>query len=296
MKVACYLLVVLLVALLLAGESNAWRWFRNTFRKKYPITATGRIQCYIDGSYKPMPQILVKLMDKELIGNKFIASTWADENGRFTVSGEGRDLIGKPDPRIRVDYEFLGVPSYGGKIKVQDRLRWIRRYRSTVRSYASNINFGDINISDEHCRAYMRFYAAVKNYISRTGTSLPYSTLHIGTNAVFASWFNAVYATLDRIRIQRGEDLTTETAQHELAHTVRHSYDGNNGHFLVDAVRFNYARHHDCGKQTNDGFAFNEGWAEFWAGECYSKLYVRTYLRLKLQIGLKYYIMMYNMH
>ena len=275
MKVAGYLLVVLLVALSLAGESNAWWRSRNTSRKKYPITATGRIQCKIDGAYKPMPRILVKLMDKRILGNTFIASTWTDKNGRFTVLGERRDS--KPDPRIQVDYEFRRVPSYGGKIKVQDRLRWIRRYRSTVRSYASNINFGDINISDEHCRAYMRFYAAVKSYISRTGTSLPYSTLHVSTNAVFASWFNTVYATLDRIRIGRGEDLTTKTAQHEVAHTVRHSYDGNIGHFLVDVGRYNYAQHHHCGKQTNCGFAFNEGWAEFWAGECISKLYTCTY-------------------
>ena len=181
--------------------------------------------------------------------------------------------MGKPDPRIQVDYEFLGVPSYGGSIKVQDLLRWIRRYRSVVKSYASNINFGDINISDEHCRAYMKFVTAVKDYISRMSTSLPYSTLHVSTNAVFASWFNAVYATLDRVRIQRGEDLLVETAKHELAHTVRHSYDGSNGHFLVDAARYSYAQHHYCGKQTNYGFAFNEGWAEFWAGGCYRKLW-----------------------
>ena len=28
-------------------------------------------------------------------------------------------------------------------------------------------------------------------------------------------------------------------------------------------------QHHSCGKRTNNGFAFNEGWAEFWAGSCY---------------------------
>lgn len=25
---------------------------------------------------------------------------------------------------------------------------------------------------------------------------------------------------------------------------------------------------HDCGFTSNEGFAFNEGWAEFWAGSC----------------------------
>ena len=70
---------------------------------------------------------------------------------------------------------------------------------------------------------------------------------------------------------------------------MRHSYDGSYGHFLVDVGWYIYTRNHDCGKQTNNGFAFNEGWAEFWAefwaGDCYSKLYVRTYSKLKLQIG-----------
>lgn len=29
--------------------------------------------------------------------------------------------------------------------------------------------------------------------------------------------------------------------------------------------------------QINDGFAFNDGWAEFWAGECISELCMCTY-------------------
>ena len=32
--------------------------------------------------------------------------------------------------------------------------------------------------------------------------------------------------------------------------------------------RYVYIGSHDCGTQSNSGFAFNEGWAEFWAGEC----------------------------
>ena len=27
-------------------------------------------------------------------------------------------------------------------------------------------------------------------------------------------------------------------------------------------------QHHSCRKRMNRGFAFNEGWAEFWAGSC----------------------------
>lgn len=46
--------------------------------------------------------------------------------------------------------------------------------------------------------------------------------------------------------------------------------DGTFLHFLYDVVRFTYTQTHYCGKNTNKGFAFNEGWAEFWAGSCYN--------------------------
>jgi len=48
-----------------------------------------------------------------------------------------------------------------------------------------------------------------------------------------------------------------------------HLQDGNLAHFLYDVARFVYTRNHHCGSRTNNGYAFNEGWAEFWAGECY---------------------------
>ena len=32
-------------------------------------------------------------------------------------------------------------------------------------------------------------------------------------------------------------------------------------------------RHHNCGKKTNLGFAFNEGFAQFWSEDCTGKGY-----------------------
>lgn len=268
MKVSSGLLVVLLVVVTLASEVNAWRWWRDTFRRKYPITATGRIQCYIDGRYKPMPHVLVRLMDKELIGNQFIASTRSNAAGHFRVSGEGRDFIGKPDPRIRVDYEYTGPY---GTIRVQDWLRLIRRYRSVVKSYARYIHFGDINISDDHCRALMRFIEAKKDFFTRAQSALPDNILYVSTNAILASWANTAYATTNRVRIGRGVSIPSKTAKHELAHIFRHCYDGNDAHFTSDVLGFRYSQSHYCSKRTNSGFAFNEGWAEFWAAECHGE-------------------------
>jgi hypothetical protein len=59
---------------------------------------------------------------------------------------------------------------------------------------------------------------------------------------------------------------------HEFGHDIRHTLDGGIGEFLKDVVRYEYSQNHqqcklptgidDTGKR---GFAFNEGWAEFWA-------------------------------
>ena len=61
-----------------------------------------------------------------------------------------------------------------------------------------------------------------------------------------------------------GDDSIT---RHEYGHVIRHGYDGDFGHFLGDVVTYNYLQNHETCNHTNGGFAFNEGWAEFWAEE-----------------------------
>jgi hypothetical protein len=66
----------------------------------------------------------------------------------------------------------------------------------------------------------------------------------------------------------------TYAIDHEFGHTVRHSADGDRNHFNWDSTRFRYGRTHDhchsgvLAEATSDreGAAFNEGWADFWAG------------------------------
>jgi len=57
------------------------------------------------------------------------------------------------------------------------------------------------------------------------------------------------------------------TVFHEFGHVVRHGYDGGRSHWDGDNVSFVYARHHSYCSETNQGFAFNEGWSEFWANQ-----------------------------
>ena len=55
--------------------------------------------------------------------------------------------------------------------------------------------------------------------------------------------------------------------RHEFGHTFRHAFDGGLPHFLNDVVTFDYTQNHTHCESTNPGFAFNEGWAEFWSGD-----------------------------
>ena len=75
------------------------------------------------------------------------------------------------------------------------------------------------------------------------------------------------FTTTDTTRWPAGysTDVGNRTSFHEFAHAMRHSLDGGFAHFLVDAGRFLYPRFHSPCKLTNEGFAFNEGWAEYWA-------------------------------
>jgi hypothetical protein len=59
-----------------------------------------------------------------------------------------------------------------------------------------------------------------------------------------------------------GDDSIT---RHEFGHVIRHGFDGDFGHFLGDVVTHNYLQNHEACNRTGLGFAFNEGWAEFWA-------------------------------
>src|SRR6185369_9205652 len=50
---------------------------------------------------------------------------------------------------------------------------------------------------------------------------------------------------------------------HEFGHRLRHAIDGDVAHFNNDLVWYRYGRHHERDEDTNLGFAFNEGWANY---------------------------------
>jgi hypothetical protein len=66
--------------------------------------------------------------------------------------------------------------------------------------------------------------------------------------------------------------LCYQVTSHEFGHVIRDRLDGDFWHWSNDNFQYVYGRYHDScsiqtGTQANAGFAFHEGWAEYWAGQ-----------------------------
>jgi hypothetical protein len=77
--------------------------------------------------------------------------------------------------------------------------------------------------------------------------------------------WDTAYTTWDTIHWPWHGDAKTNfgALDHEFGHRLRHAADGDTDHFNWDATRFRYLRDHIPTDVTNEGFAFNEGWAEY---------------------------------
>ena len=231
----------------------------------HPTRAFGTVRCRMHGStYLPVPEVMVLLLDDDTNTDDIMVTGKTDVSGKFSIFGYGRDRNGgTPDPKIRVEDVYKGKE---GNFEIEDEKN-IRKDRSKVSPYFTRGNFGFLDFDNAHCRAYVKFYSVLKGYYALGIGKPPFTTLHVKTNVRVNS--GAPYTTTDVIRIPKSSDPNSlSTAKREFAHTIRHSYDGNLLHFLFDAVKFQYAQRHHCNLKTSLRFAFNEGWAQYYAGGC----------------------------
>ena len=253
------------ILLLFVTTTAVQGWWRIV---NHRVTATGTVKCKLDGRYQPLPYVKVELHDDDAIINDKMAVGRTDVNGNFRLSGTGRDhLSGKPDPMIRVIYEYSGTY---GQMDVENVFGSNYYGDSWVIRDSTTANFNSIHFNNENCRAYLRLYReGLKYYYYNVKRTAPYGKLRINTKSILAHIGGVPYASHTKIKIpSRADPISAQTARHEFGHTIRHHYDGSFSHFLWDATRFWYARNHYCSKRTNYGFAFNEGWAQYWSGQC----------------------------
>jgi len=228
------------------------------------MTATGQVFC----NGIALKYVTIKLMDSDTDADDTFGTTRADINGKFSVSGSASDLIGSPDPYILVEYTYSGI--YGALEIQAGLLESVGSDETSEKPYASSINFGIINFNNQECKSYLNVLNAMIEYYDRTTIKIPVTKLIVELDEIFIG--NTPYSSTDTIHVpdnyNYNNGLDALTSKHELAHIVRHTFDGSYTHFLSDVINYNYMQYHSCSSITNNGFAFNEGWAEFWAGEC----------------------------
>lgn len=118
------------------------------------------------------------------------------------------------------------------------------------------------------CAIWAGVHAANEAFLSEVGTELPSHGVEIDADAVTAgvpfSPFTSIWWPGGFPVGYRGGGDSSIT-WHEYGHVLRAGFDGDLGHFLGDVVTHNYLQTHETCNHTGPGFAFNEGWAEYWA-------------------------------
>jgi hypothetical protein len=140
----------------------------------------------------------------------------------------------------------------------------------TTGSHAGTVDLGTWQVSRDggsgtpKCAVWQGAHNAYQNFRAVTRLQPPDSQYSISADFPCCG---VPFTTTDTTRWPSGYPTGGgySTNFHEFAHSVRHSYDGGTAHFLFDAARFGYPRSHNLCSNTNPGFAFNEGWAEYWA-------------------------------
>jgi hypothetical protein len=121
------------------------------------------------------------------------------------------------------------------------------------------------------CAIWAGVRAAYERYRNEVGADLPWHGVEIQADAVTGGTpFTPGTSILwpGGYKVGHGDEPgRDDITRHEFGHVIRHGLDGDFGHFVGDAATFNYAQNHEPCSLTNAGYAFNEGWAEFWAGD-----------------------------
>lgn len=227
------------------------------------VSAKGRIVCHGRG----VPYSKITMMDNDIIADTKMGEAVTGSDGHFTVSGSASDFSfskskRRPDVLIRMEYSH---ESSFARFEVKLPIYKSSEKSFTLKDREGNVDFGTIYFNTEACLTYLRFYDATKDFYSRVGYRVPFS-LTIRTEYLVHG--GTPYAFYKTIHLPKNTDISLSTAKHELAHTVRHHYDGSFSHFLADVAKYKYTQRHNCESKTNEGFAFNEGWAEYWASTC----------------------------
>ncbi|PXF40981.1 hypothetical protein BWQ96_09312 [Gracilariopsis chorda] len=221
------------------------------------VTVTGTLTC----AGMPIRRTTLKLVQElGFVPNK-LAEGSTDGQGRFYLTA--------------VPFEFFrrNKPNWQLTLYVGFNYRYNNNKKafSSGPSYVHLLDFhtgyhdiGEIAINLYACNTYMRFFNAVQDFNKRTGRQVR-ALRHINSRLPQGS---VPFTEWRWVRLPKKYLITNRIAKHELAHAVRNKYDGDLDHFRQDAQLYGGVETHNCSTKSSVHFAFNEGWAFYWAGEC----------------------------
>jgi hypothetical protein len=256
----------------------------------YPVTVKGYVFGF-DRSFKfPLTGAKVELMDSDADGSQLfddlMGTAVVNPDGSFSVSGTGGDpgnfSWSRPDVYVRFVY------NYKDKVRLTDELnrtRYVNTPEHDHDNFEGTLDIGSWDIGRDvisedgsKCGVWYQVCKAWDNYVSITGEEPKPGYCDV-------EYWSAIYAGTpwtNENTIHWPIHYSSSAAPHEFGHIIRHSFDGDRDHFNWDVTRFRYARNHsqcaeDCNNwasesvEMNRAFAFNEGWAEFWANEFFCR-------------------------
>jgi hypothetical protein len=121
--------------------------------------------------------------------------------------------------------------------------------------------------SSPPCAIYDAFHDTWSDYLTAVGSAPPFPALSINTYVPFIGVPFTAPGSIQwpwTFNVGATPGVPTVPA-HEFAHAFRFDFDGDYAHFLLDVVGYAYPQNHNICDLKNEGFAFNEGWAEYWS-------------------------------
>jgi hypothetical protein len=248
---------------------------------EFHVRVSGRFSCLDNGTVRPLANARVEIMDSDndvgTFGDDLIGVTQTNKDGYFSedcVGGDGGNYSwSKPDVYARVILQDdFTVP-----VRVVDELN-SSRSMATPQHDHDNIE-GDVSIgswfwgtpysTDKNNASapsvWLDAEAAVLQFANLMHIPPPsgqYNILY--WSGVYPTGKITPYTTYDFTHWPRHYSTKYGVVTtHEFYHAVRHTYDGDENHFNWDCTRFIYGRSHSFCDDTQEGYAFNEGWAEF---------------------------------
>ena len=257
---------------------------------EYHVTVSGQISCLDNGVPRPLANAHVEIMDSDndagTFGDDLMGMTDTDATGSFSADGIGGDggswSWSRPDVYVRVILDDQWVVP----VRMTDELGSSRSWASPQHDHDNvegAVSIGswwwgskastDPNNATAPC-VWLDSRSAVRDYTQIRKVPPPKGSYEIlYWSGVYAGGTITPYTSLATTHWPRHYSTHGGiTTTHEFYHAVRHGLDGDQAHWDWDDTRFIYGRSHGyCDskhlatqvKSLREGFAFNEGWAEF---------------------------------